>query len=172
MKKLILINLIIIFCSVYTFSQSADSLKIVKFHVCQNDVKLSKEELHNLLATFPETYAEYEKYKKKGTVGSAAMLIGSGFVLYLGAASLSNSLKDVNNLSEGNLETSDQANLVFPAIAAVGFVSIGAVFGLSARDHLIKAVNIFNAKNGMQSNKGSYIDFELTHNGVSLVYRF
>lgn len=173
MKKLILLlNLTIIFFTTNSFAQKSDSLQIVKSHVYQNDVKLSKEELKSLLSNSPGTSAEFEKYKTKNTIGSAALIVGSGFVLYLGATSLSNSLNDAKNLNEGNLETSDGKNLILPAAAAIGFVSVGAILSLAARGHLIKAVTIYNSRSNRNYSQNKNLKFELTNNGAALVFRF
>lgn len=172
MKKIILLNLIIIFFSTNVFAQRIDSLQIVKSRVYQNDVQLSKEELKSLLTKSSDTSAEFEKYKTKNTVGSAALIVGSGFALYLGATSLNNSLKDAKNLNEGNLETSDGKNLILPAAAAIGFVSVGAILSLSARGHLIKAVNLYNSKNYKNYSQNKSLKLELTDCGASLIFKF
>ena len=172
MKKLILLNLIIAFFPTNIFAQQIDSLQIVKSRIYQNDIRLSKEELKSKLSNSPDTSAEFEKYKTKNTIGSAALIVGSGFALYLGATSLSNSLKDTKNLNEGNLETSDGKNLILPAVATIGFASVGAILSLSARGHLIKAVNIYNSKNDRNYTENKNLKLELTATRVALVLKF
>ncbi len=171
MKKLILLFLVGIFCSANVSAQQNDSLKIVKFQVYQNDVKLSKEKLKTLFSNSAAASSEFDKYKSKSTIGYAALLVGAGFGVYLGVLSLSNSQSDINNLNSGKLETSDQKNLIFPAAATIGFISVGAILSLGARDHLIKAVNIYNS--GSTASRGSTkLEFGLTANGAMLILKF
>jgi hypothetical protein len=172
MKILSFLTILFVLCSTTIFSQQNDSLFIQKRHVYQNGKRLNKEKLKTRLTGSPACAAEYNKYKTKNTIASAATLVGAGFVLYLGAASLSNSLSDVKNLNEGNLKTSDGSNLVLPAIGAVGFVSIAAVLSLSARDNLIKAVTICNTDGRKHTGGNSKLDLSLTENGFSLIYSF
>lgn len=171
MKKPAILSMFLIFCTLSIFSQQNDSLFIQKRHVYQNGKRLNKEELKAQLTSSPAGAAEYDKYKTKNTIASTATIVGSGFVLYLGAASLSNSLSDVNSLEEGNVETSDGSNLVFPAIAAVGFVSFGAILSLNARDNLIRAVTIYNASNKTGFKGNQKIEFGFTENGIGLTFR-
>lgn len=172
MKKRILLNVIIILFSTNAFAQRIDSLQIIKFRVYNNDVQVSKEKLKSLLSNSPDTSAEFDKYKTKNTIGSAALIVGSGFAIYLGATSLSNSLKDAKNLNDGNLKTSDGKNLILPAAATMGFVSVGAILSLSARGHLIKAVNIYNSKNNRNFTEHRNLKLELTSDGATLIFRF
>ncbi|MGM0408399.1 MAG: hypothetical protein ACQERU_10465 [Bacteroidota bacterium] len=172
MKNPTFFTVLFVFCTMTIFAQQNDSLFIQKKHVYQNGKRINKEELKAQLTSSPAGAVEYNKYKTKNTIASAATIVGSGFVLYLGAASLSNSLNDVKNLNEGNLETSDGSNLVFPAIATVSFVSIAAVLSLSAKDNLIKAVTIYNGNNKTGYKGNQKVEMGLTENGIGLTFRF
>ncbi len=171
MKKLILLFLVGIFCSANVSARGNDPLKIVKSQVYQNGVKLSKEEMKALFSNSAAASSEFDKYKTKSAIGYGALLAGAGFGVYLGALGLSNSQSDLNNLNSGKLETSDQKNLIFPAAATIGFVSVGAILSLGARSHLIKAVNIYNSR--PSAYRGStQLEFGLTANGARFVFKF
>ncbi len=161
-----------IFCTTNIIAQNADSLSIRKANVYKNNIKLSKEEINTLLTQLPNSEIEYQKYKTKKTIASGALIIGGGFLLYTAYGSLNNAINDKNNLSEGNLKTSDQSELVFPAIAALTFTSVGAILAFSARDNLIKSVQFYNSNTQNANNGKKSLEFIAMPTGVSLVFKF
>jgi hypothetical protein len=153
-------------------SQQLESLVFQKRHVYSGNKKLDKEELKKLLTSTPESTFEYDKYKTKKTIGTVAIYLSLSAAIYAGATSISNSNKDGKNLSEGNLQTSDQTNLIGPAVAVIGFSTIGALFILNSQDHLIKAVKLFNSNNKTDYNSYSKLEMEFAGTGIAIRYHF
>lgn len=152
------------------FAQHDGSLIINRRFVYSNGKKLDKKEIKAILMSNQQSTAEYAKSHTNASIGSVALIAGSGFALYLGSISLGSSLNDVKNLNEGNMETSDGSNLIFPAVATLGFISIGAFLMLSSNKHLRKSIDIYNS--GLLSTNIDQLEFGVTESGVGVVLKF
>jgi hypothetical protein len=172
MKKLILLSVIFAFvCSFSGFAQTGNQIELKKKRYYQNDKKLTNKELKSILMSNPESAVEYNLAKKNSSIGAIPAMAGSVLVLYGTVVNLKQSVEESNAISNGNLYyQSDPSKYVTPMLigCALGISSIP--FALASNKHLKKSVSIYNSQKTLGYDQK--LEFGITQNGVSLVYKF
>jgi hypothetical protein len=147
-------------------------IEIKKHAAFQNDKRLNGDELKNLLLSDPESAMEYNKSKSTATIGFVAVGIGAAFGIYSGIASVSSSLKDIENISNGSKETSDPSSYLIPSLIATGCELIGIALLVNSNNQHKKSISIYNSKHTTGFNSDQKLELGITRDGIGITYHF
>jgi hypothetical protein len=172
MKKIILLSIIWLVCVQAIFSQTNGPISIVKKKVYQNDTLLTRAELYSILKSEPASKETAEKAESSATTGTVLAGIGSGAALIYGVLIFSSSVKDANNVSNGNLNTTDPSKYSSLFYIAVGTVALSIPFLITSNKQLKKSVSLYNSKNATGFRQEQNINFRLSPAGFRLTYNF
>lgn len=126
------------------YSQTDDkTITLQKKNYSQSGKKLSSKELKTILSGNTASQEEYYMYKKNMNVAVPLVITGTACVLIGTALSLSSSVKQANDLNNGEITES--------SMKGVGLILIGCVadliaipFIIPANKHFKKAINNYN----------------------------
>jgi hypothetical protein len=166
MKKLTLISIIFVFCTISVLSQTDGQITIKKGYYYLNDKKIHKKELKTILLSDPESALEYNKSKKYITISLLTM--SSGLVLMVYGEIVMDNAK-YNEANYG--ETTNSSKYLVPILAGVGLSLTGIIYYYSSRSHS-NAIPIYNSKHKIGYKSDQRLDIGITQNGIGIVYRF
>jgi hypothetical protein len=145
MKKLTLLFGILMIFVLSAYSQSEDkTITLKKKNYYQSGQKLNGKQLKTILSTNPASSSEYEKYRVNNSVGTPLLIGGSICALAGGAIALSSSIKESNDINNGEL-SGDYPTGIGLAALGLGLVLVAVPFMLPANKHFKKSVDLYNS---------------------------
>ncbi len=127
------------------YSQTATGpITLEKKKYYMNGQVIKGKELKSILASNPASRPEYQKFKANMNVASPLIIVGSACILTGAVINLSSSIKEANDVNNGELGNSYPGGL--------GLILVGAACDLAAlpflfpaQKHLVKSVEDYNA---------------------------
>ena len=145
MKTFILSISMVLFILTDLCSQTPGGpITLEKKRYTQNGSVLKNKELKSLLSSNPASLPEFKKYKSNMNVATPLMIGGSVCLLAGAAINLMSSVKEANDVNNGELGKSYPSGLGLIIIgAAADLASLPFLF--PARKHLTNSVNDYNS---------------------------
>lgn len=145
MKKLLFTNAVFIFLLASAYCQTNDkTITIVKRKFYQAGQVLDLKQVKTILAGNSASSPKYEQYRKKSSIGYPCILVGGGFVLAGAGIGLASSIKETNDLNNGQLPGNYPSGLGLMAVGLVVEI-VGAVFLVPANKHFKQSIKDYNS---------------------------
>jgi len=169
MKSLISLACMMMVLIITGYAQSSDStISIQKKQYYQNGVTKTSPQVKLLLANNPASAPEYKKFKKNSNIGTPLMVVGSAAVLAGAAINLSSSIKESNDINNGELGGSYPSGISLMLVGvACDIVALPLV--ISANKHFKKSLSDYNSS--FKSTSSRQAQFNLMVNANSFGIR-
>ena len=172
MKRIILISFLCIIAAAGSYSQSNDSILIKKRKVYQNEKQLTGKELYTILKGDQRSASLAEKAHTNITIGTALAIPGSVLCLIGSGISLASSIRDANNVSNGDISTlgSDKSGGLIMGGAVLALA--GLPFVLTGSSQNKRAIALYNSGKPAALNHKFKIEIRAGLAQASLICRF
>jgi hypothetical protein len=146
-----------------------------------NQQKISRSQLKDIYAPWPDVLKEYKLAKTCKTTGNFFTFGGLAYVLVSSQVvrmQRENDYTDWFNYHSSNHipgtfdESKYPKKLLVNAGIGVGISAIGLICLISAPGHYTKAVNLYNSKRTTGFNNNQKLELGLTPDGIGITYKF
>ena len=162
------------FFLISAYSQEVDSTITIikKKQYYQNDQKLTNVELQTILTNNPASASEYKKSTRKSYIGLGLGLVGTSIVAVAAFIDLSSSIKQSNDLNNGNYSGDYKDVGLGVYLGGLACVVVALPIVLSGRKNLHKSVGQYNSSFNKVGIRPVKLDLVVNSNGLGIRMRF
>lgn len=172
MKTFFLSLSLIMTFMITAYSQSADStLTLKKKQFYQNGQVKTYPQLKAILENNPASAPEYQKSKANSRIGTPIMAVGTIACLAGAAIGLSSSMKQSNDINNGNINGTYATGLPLVVVGAAA-VFISLPFIISSNKHFKQSINDYNSSFKSTSYRPVQLNLMVNSSGVGINMRF